>query len=417
MNMASVKVYPRLDKANKTGQVPIYLRLTKNRKSKYIALDVYINPKDWNEKTGKVKLTAPNATQINSFIASKEAEAEAISLEMETKSRFITAYDIKSRIIGNPPDDFFMFMENRSKALSEELSVGTIRRIGGILAKLKKFCNRDKLFFDEINVKFIRDFQQFLIEDLKNHTNTVHSNLKVIRKMICDAIDEELMPAEKNPFNKIKLKAQKTFREFLLDDELEKIEKLQLEERSMLNHHRNLYIFSAYSGGVRISDLLMMRWKNFNGQHLYFQVKKTKEDLSIKLPKKSLEILSFYKALAKENNTEGQEAFIFPLLKMTPYESDKFKLFNAISSATAFTNKSLRAIAKLAKIDKKISFHTARHSWAVRALQKGMRIEYVSKLMGHSSVRHTEIYARILNEELDKAMNVFDKSPKRKRVA
>ena len=109
--MASVKIYPRLDKINKNGQVPIYLRLTKNRKSKYIALDVYINPKDWNEKTRKMRSGAKNAIQINSFILSKEAEAEAISLEMETKSKFVTSYDIKSRIIGNPPSDFMLFSQ------------------------------------------------------------------------------------------------------------------------------------------------------------------------------------------------------------------------------------------------------------------------------------------------------------------
>jgi integrase/recombinase XerD len=61
-----------------------------------------------------------------------------------------------------------------------------------------------------------------------------------------------------------------------------------------------------------------------------------------------------------------------------------------------------------AGIDKKVSFHTARHSWAVRVLQKGMRIEYVSKLMGHSSVKHTEGYAKILDSELDKAMEIFN---------
>jgi len=103
------------------------------------------------------------------------------------------------------------------------------------------------------------------------------------------------------------------------------------------------------------------------------------------------------------------ESFIFPFLKIRPNEKDKIAIFNAVSSATAYTNKSLRTIGKLAAIKKNISFPTARHSWAVRALQKGMRIEYVSKLMGHSSVKHTEIYAKVLNEELDKAMHVFDK--------
>jgi len=62
----------------------------------------------------------------------------------------------------------------------------------------------------------------------------------------------------------------------------------------------------------------------------------------------------------------------------------------------------------MASIDKKFSFHSARHSWDVRSLQKGMRIEYVSKLMGHASVKQTEVSVQILNEELDKAMEIFN---------
>ena len=64
-----------MNKINKYGQVPVYLRLTKNRRSRYIALDVYIDPKDWNEKSGKVRPGAVNAKQINSFLSIKEAEA------------------------------------------------------------------------------------------------------------------------------------------------------------------------------------------------------------------------------------------------------------------------------------------------------------------------------------------------------
>lgn len=83
--------------------------------------------------------------------------------------------------------------------------------------------------------------------------------------MLDEAISEDLMPFEKNPFNRIKLKSQKTFHEFLLDEELSKNEDLQLKSGSMMDHHRNLYVFSAYTGGIPISDLLMMRWRNFTG--------------------------------------------------------------------------------------------------------------------------------------------------------
>jgi len=267
------------------------------------------------------------------------------------------------------------------------------------------------LYFDELNVPFIRSFQEHLKNILNNHTNTIHSNLKIIRTLINDATAEELMPIEKNPFNKIKLRTQKTSREFLVDEELERLEKLELRENSVINHHRNLYIFSAYTAGIRISDLLTMRWKNFDGQHLYFTIKKNQEDISIKLPEKSLALLKYYWILAKKGKEEcfiAPESYIFPLLKISVDETDKLILHKAISSATTYVNKNLRLLTTKAKIHKNISFHTARHSWAVRALQKGMRIEYVSKLMGHASVKHTEVYAKILNEELDKAMEVFN---------
>ena len=101
-------------------------------------------------------------------------------------------------------------------------------------------------------------------------------------------------------------------------------------------------------------------------------------------------------------------SFIFPLIRISPWEQDRLKTHTAISAATSYTNKDLGKLTRLAGIDKKVTFHTARHCWAIRALQKGMRIEYVSKILGHASVKQTEVYARVMNEELDKAMEVFN---------
>ncbi|WP_162842677.1 site-specific integrase [Mucilaginibacter pineti] len=402
-----------MNKINKYGHAPIYLRLIKNRRIKYLALDIHIDPKDWNEEICKLNPDANNAEQINSYLEIKEAEAQNTALEMEIKSNLVSLYNIKTKIKGVKPVDFFAFFEKRIQERDEELSIGSLRRYKSVLKKLRNFSGNEQLYFDELNVLFIRRFQNHLTDDLHNHINTIQSNLKVIRAVITDAIAEELMPIEKNPFNRIKIKYQKTSREFLLDDELERFEKLKLEEDTSIFHHRNIYVFSAYSAGIRISDLLTLRWKNFDGKHLFFNIRKNQEDISIKLPNKSLEILNYYKCLAESKNCEAfiePESFIFPLLKIAPNETDRLTIHNGISSATAYTNKSLRLLAKKAKICKNISFHTARHSWAVRALQKGMRIEYVSKLMGHSSVTHTEVYAKILNQELDKAMDVFNAS-------
>lgn len=409
--MASIKVFPRLDKISSNGKVPIYLRVTKHRKSKYIALDVRVSLKDWNEKTSEVVASATNASIINNYISFKVAEAEKISLELETKSKSVTSCNIRSKILGKAPSDFFAFFVSRESIMDREYSIGTIRRYRCVVEKLKIFCKRERLYFDDITVSLMKDFQQYLLDDCKNQINTVNANLKVIRRLIADAIAEELMPVDKNPFNKIKLRFQPTKREFLLDDELEKIENLDLVKTYQINHHRNMFVFSAYACGIRIADLLLMRWENISGDHLHFQIRKNQEQLGIKLPIKAQAILRFYQELAakKRGNEEVHpRSFIFPVIRLDYFETDKRKIHNAISSATSYTNKDLRKIKVLAGLSKDISFHIARHSWAVRALQKGMRIEYVSKLMGHASVKHTEVYAKILDSELDKAMQVFN---------
>jgi integrase/recombinase XerD len=390
--MASVKIFPRLDKVNSEGKVPIYLRVTKHRKSKYIALDAYVFSKNWSKENGKMKTIAPNASQINTYISAKVAEAERIALELETRSTSITAYDIKHKILGKAPADFFEHVENRKDIMNREYTIATIRRYKCVVNKLKLFYKRDSLYFDDINIDLLRNFQQSLLFEYKNHVNTANANLKVIRRLLFEAVADGLLPFENNPFNKIKLRGQSTKRTFLLDDELELLERLELSKDSQLNHHRNLYLFSAYACGIRISDLLMMRWRNVSGERLCFQIRKNKETLGIKMPPKAFEILNFYRDMAQKNNCQplvNPDAFIFPLLRLNPYETDRKKIRNAISAATAYTNKDLKKLRVRAGLDKHISFHSARHSWAVRALQKGMRIEYVSRLMGHSSVKNT----------------------------
>ena len=382
----------------------------KNRKSKRIALEANIFSSDWNTKKGKVKRTAVNASQLNAYISSKIAEAERIALELETKSIFVTAYDIKHRILGKAPPDFFEYVENRKDIMEKEYTIGTIKRYKTVVKKLRSSCKNESLYLDDINGSFIRDFHQYLLHDCKNHVNTANANLKVTRRLLVDAIAEGLMPFEKNPFIKIKIKGQSTQRTFLLDNELERVEKLKLPEDSQINHHRNLYIFSTYACGIRIADLLTMRWRNVAGDRLYFQIRKNKDCLGIKLPPKAFEIVDYYRKMMQSKNSEtliNPDAFVFPLLHVAPNETDRKKIHNAISSATAYTNKDLKKLRVRAGLDKHISFHSSRHTWAVRALQKGMRIEYVSRLMGHASVKNTEIYAKILDSELDKAMEIF----------
>ena len=146
-----------------------------------------------------------------------------------------------------------------------------------------------------------------------------------------------------------------------------------------------------------------MKWKNFNGERLSFVTRKTGDQLSIKLGSTAMSIIE------KQSGRENLNAFIFGLLPDDLDLNDSARLMKVMTSVNALINKNLKILAKRAEIDKNIHFHTSRHTWATRALRRGMRIEHVSKLLGHKSIKTTQKYAKIVNADLDKAMDNFFK--------
>jgi integrase len=147
----------------------------------------------------------------------------------------------------------------------------------------------------------------------------------------------------------------------------------------------------------------MLRWENYHDGFITVKTKKTNSTVTIKLPNKALAILDKY----RPESTKGKE-FVFPLLDAEfDYSDARFKA-EEISRNNAKINHSLKKLAEVAEIEKHFSFHTARHTFATRALRKGMRIEYVSKLMAHSDIKMTQVYAKIVNEDLEKAMDIFN---------
>jgi integrase len=218
------------------------------------------------------------------------------------------------------------------------------------------------------------------------------------------AVIEDVIQPQSNPFLKYKLKRDNVEKTFLTEEELKSFEKVETKVGSKMRMHQDMFIFACYAGGVRISDLLKLKWENFDGESIQFFIQKTRNHLSIKLPNSALEIINKF----KPSNDEKAAGYIFPILKSEDDLSNPDILLQKISSATAHANKNLKLIAKSADIEKNISFHTSRHTWATRALSKGMAVTHVSKLMGHSNLQVTMGYAKIVSKELDDAMEVFN---------
>jgi len=238
---------------------------------------------------------------------------------------------------------------------------------------------------------------------IKSRINTLVANLKIIRCIMNDAIRQGLIKRDDDPFFSFRMKNETTHKEYLTEAELVAVEKLSLPKGTKLALTRDMYVFSAYTGGIRISDILILKWKNFDGERLHFNMMKTNRDVMVKLPKKTLKIIKKYQPKKAQ-----PESLVFPFINPDEDLTKPLIIHNAISRSNALINKNLKTIATKAKIEKNISFHTSRHTFATLALRKGIRIEYVSKLLGHASIEETQIYAKIVNEELDKAMEVFN---------
>jgi len=211
-----------------------------------------------------------------------------------------------------------------------------------------------------------------------------------------------LLKHEKNPFLVYNVKKVHTTKEKLNEDEIKKIEALDLPENSLIWHCRNYFLFSFYCAGIRAGDFVQLRWGNITSEgRLIYSMGKNHKEKDIILVNQAREILSKY-----YNDDVQQSDYIFPLIdKKAPFvhavsqeEKDtlspqlKEKLTNTISAKNALINKELKEIAKLAKIEKNISFHISRHSFAKVAKSRNIDNNSLRVLLAHSNISQTETY-------------------------
>ena len=401
--MASVTIVFRKDKINSKGLAPIHFRIIKDRKVSYIASTISIPEEHWDFDKQKIKGKHLNSARLNSLITNKFAELQDNVYEYETNHKSATTLQLKESIYGKKSLYFFVFAEKANEPFLKDGKIGTYDKNKAIIAKFKVFADSNVLTFQDITPDYLSKYQRYLKDTLNNKTNTANNSFKFINQMFKLAYNQDLIEHNIIPFNKFKIKGENTERFYLSEGELTLIENYSPTPGTKMVIHRDMFVFAAYAGGIRVSDMLQMKWKFFDGVNLNITMKKTGGQLSIKVPNKALAILEKYKKADSNSND-----YIFPVLSNDLDVNDPRAVDSALSSATAYINKNLRFIAGKINLDKPLSFHISRHTWATRALRKGMSIDKVSKLMGHAQLRETQIYAKIINSELDKAMDIFN---------
>lgn len=422
------------NKPSRNGRYRVLLRITQNRKHKRIKTSISLNRKsDWNKIRKEVRQSEPNYKIWNDMLKKEMEKAKMQYLELKDYG-IVTPDKLKDELIASErPVSFLKYAQQRTQELIE---CGNIRNA----KKYKTFCNKLELFltngngkvrdlsFGEITPSLVEDFYNFLM-NLRNernpdqvlHPNTVQTNLNIFRTLIKKAIEiDKLMKMDRNPFLAFKYKGVKTEKEKLNSEEIDLIIGLSLEENTPIWHCRNYFLFSYYCAGIRAGDFIQLRWCNISADNrISYQMGKNHKTRDIKLPKQALDILELYR---KDDSRPTD--YIFPLLDnnaiyakaVTQSEIDvlpseiKNLLFNQISSKTAIINKYLKKIAVCAGINKNISFHIARHSFAKVAKEKGISTDVIQNILGHSKEETTKRYmGEIDNSECDKTMEkLFD---------
>ncbi|MCM4161687.1 site-specific integrase [Antarcticibacterium flavum] len=376
-------------------RLPIYARVTVNGRRAEISLARYCDPEAWDDRAHRIKGRNPEATVLNNYLDAKYAKLLQCYEDLLKEDCIITAQAIKSRFLGS--DATFKTLNNviehHKSTMGDFLKHGTLKNYGATEKYLLKYLAREHktkdIYLKNISYQFVTGFDKFLRRQ-KDKTgkkqlsnNGIMKHMERFKKLINLSIKLEWM--EKDPFRDYKMKFEKFDRAYLNQRELNFIEETRFT-RTTLEKTKDIFLFACYTGLSYIDVKNLTRENIINGVNgkdwIYCRREKSQTPIKIPLLEKAKMILEKYKTPVNE--------VLLPV-----YSNQK-------------TNNYLKEIASQCKIPKKLSFHVARHTFATTiTLSNGVPIETVSKLLGHSKLSTTQIYARVVDQKIGDDMDLL----------
>lgn len=385
-------VYNRKKCLNKKGMALVQIEAYLDRKKKYFSTKVYLRPDQWDMKKLIVK-NHPNADALNRLVYEYMSMIEKRELELWQQGRRISLELLKEVLSTSENNSSFIpfFKQEVTNSALKESSKRNHLTTLSLLQEFKK-----DVTFTDLTFEFISSFEYFL-QSKGYHTNTIAKHMKHIKRHINVAINKDYMEIQKYAFRKYKIKTVENKHTHLAPEELEKLEKLSLSGR-YIKYQKTLdaFLFCCYAG-MRYSDFVNMSTDNIVEIHqeTWLIYKSVKTNTEVRLP---LYLLF-----------EGKGLTI--LEKHQNSIQDFFRLRD-----NSNVNKELIIIARLASLVKKISFHTARHTNATLLIYNGVNITTVQKLLGHKSIKTTQVYTNVMDmtiiNDLEKNHSLVHKSGK-----
>lgn len=380
----------------KNDKAPIYVRITVNGQRVEMSMKRSVHPLEWNTAKGLARGSRKEMAELNTYLEQVRARLVECYQEIQISKQLITAKRIKSKFLGTDDNQFTLtkLVAYHNQAMKSVLSVGTLKNYitteKYILEFLKTKKGTSDVFLSEINYQFIIDFELFLrnrkpIDHQKPmQNNGVMKHLERLRKILTLAIKMELMI--RDPFNKYALHFNKVERNCLTEAELTTIEnkKFSIER---LEITKDLFVFSCYTG-LSYADLMKLNPDKISfgiDTQYWITTKREKTNNPVRVPilPQAWEIIQKYRNHPK----------VLARGTLLPNISNQ-KL-----------NGYLKEVADLCGIKKNITFHLARHTFATTiTLSNGVPIETVSKMLGHTKISTTQIYAKVVEQKVSQDM-------------
>ena len=367
-------VFNRKKRLNKRGMALVQVEAYLNRKKMYFSTKIYLKPEQWDAKRKMVK-NHPNANVLNRMLYENIAAIEQTELGLWQQGKSISL-DLLKNSIDKPLSNGRSFLTFfKEEIANSSLKESTRQNHLSTLELLQEF--KKEVLFTDLTFEFVSSFDNYL-QSKGYHLNTIAKHMKHLKRYINVAINKEYMDIQKYAFRKYKIKSIEGSHTHLAPEELHKFENLQLTGRyTRLQKTKDAFLFCCYAG-LRYSDFTNLTSANIVEFHqeTWIIYKSVKTGMEVRLP---LYLLF-----------EGKGIQI-----LQRYKDDLNSFFKLKDNSNI--NKELNILAGLAKIDKRVSFHTARHTNATLLLYNGANITTVQKLLGHKSVKTTQVYANIMD--------------------
>ena len=367
-------VYNRKHQLNRQGTALVQVEAKLNQRNIYLTTNIYLQPTCWDKSTAQV-INHPQAIELNAMLFEFVIHLQSIELGFWKRGIQPTLALLRDAVRKKTPATITFLAFARASIESSDKRPNTKENLLSTVTQLEQF--RPGLDFADLTYTMLKDFESWLREQGKG-VNTVAKHLRQLRTLCNEAINDGYMPADAYPFRKFKIRQEKGKHEFLTPDELRRIESVVLAD-GRHRHVLDAFLFCCYTG-LRYSDFIALKTSNLvlinRKKWLFLKMQKT--NIEIKLP---LQLLYDGKSL--------QILYRYPSIEEL-----------AAIPSNCETNRLLSEIGKLAGVKKHFTYHTARHTCATLLVHQGVPITTVQKVLGHTSVKTTQIYSEVLSDTI-----------------